>query len=51
MYETNFVHYIAEIYRLFVGFVGCCFLRYQTREAALNAQKALNNIRIMPGVR
>lgn len=29
---------------------GCCFLTYFTRKAALNAQNALHNIKVLPGM-
>jgi CUG-BP- and ETR3-like factor len=29
---------------------GCCFLTYYTRQAALNAQKCLHNLLILPGM-
>jgi len=29
---------------------GCCFLTYYTRKAALNAQNALHNLMILPGM-
>lgn len=31
-------------------FVGCCFVTFYTRKAALDAQNALHNIKTMPGV-
>ena len=30
--------------------VGCCFVTFYTRKAALEAQNALHNIKTMPGV-
>lgn len=30
--------------------VGCCFVTYYTRKSALEAQNALHNMKILPGV-
>lgn len=30
--------------------VGCCFITYYTRKSALEAQNALHNMKILPGV-
>lgn len=31
-------------------FAGCCFITYYTRKSALEAQNALHNMKILPGV-
>lgn len=33
-----------------VSVVGCCFVTYYTRKSALEAQNALHNMKILPGV-
>ena len=35
---------------LFLFSIGCCFITFFTRKAALDAQNALHNIKTMPGV-
>lgn len=30
--------------------LGCCFITYYTRKSALEAQNALHNMKILPGV-
>lgn len=34
-----------------VSIAGCCFVTFYTRKAALEAQNALHNMKILPGVR
>lgn len=33
-----------------ISVVGCCFVTYYTRKSALEAQNALHNMKILPGV-
>lgn len=39
------------VHRPFIAFAGCCFVTYYTRKSALEAQNALHNMKILPGVR
>ena len=38
------------IFVLFLTFPGCCFVTFHKRAAALEAQNALHNVKMMPGV-
>lgn len=45
------VVFLDLVHRTFIAFAGCCFVTYYTRKSALEAQNALHNMKILPGVR
>uniref|UniRef100_A0A3Q4NAB6 Cugbp, Elav-like family member 1 n=1 Tax=Neolamprologus brichardi TaxID=32507 RepID=A0A3Q4NAB6_NEOBR len=48
----NFYHQLYESSKIFLfqSLAGCCFVTYYSRKSALEAQNALHNMKILPGM-